>query len=200
MKKNPQELEELRQYALRIGASRALVLPTRQLAVRDSARAKCYIPACKFYGSSIMCPPHNPLTPDLTRKIVAEYEYGILFQLDAPVEDFVGEEWRRRHIPTELRHKEILAKLEGKAFYMGFPRAMGFAAGECSLCLPQNACAVLQGGSCAHPLQARPAMEACGFDVFAIAKKAGWELVPIGHSSTPQEVSCASLIGLVLVV
>jgi hypothetical protein len=42
-------------------------------------------------------------------------------------------------------------------------------------------------------------MEACGFDVFAIAKKAGWNLVPVGHSSTLQQVSCASLIGLVLV-
>jgi predicted metal-binding protein len=92
-----------------------------------------------------------------------------------------------------------VAKLEEKAFYMGFPRAMGFAAGECSLCLPAKACAVLGGEACAHPLRARPAMEACGFDVFAIARKAGWKLVPVGHSSTPQQVSCASLIGMVLV-
>jgi hypothetical protein len=42
-------------------------------------------------------------------------------------------------------------------------------------------------------------MEACGFDVFAIAKKVGWDLVPIGHSSNQKEVPCASLIGLVLV-
>ena len=147
-----------------------------------------------------MCPPHNPLTPDITRKIVSEYKYGILFQVDARVEDFVGKEWRKKHIPTELKHKEILAKLEGKAFYMGFSRAMGFAAGECSLCLPQKPCAVLQGDSCAHPLRARPAMEACGFDVFAIAKKIGWNLVPIGHSSAAREIRCASLIGLVLVV
>lgn len=199
MKKYPKKLEELRQYALEIGADRAIILPTNRLEIRHSARAKCYIPACKFYGSSIMCPPHNPLTPDITRKIVSEYSYGILFQVDARVEDFVGEEWRKRHIPTELRHKEILAKLEGKTFYSGFPRAMGFAAGECSLCLPQRPCAVLQGDACIHPLQARPAMEACGFDVFAIAKKVGWNLVPIGDSSNQKEVSCASLIGLVLV-
>jgi len=197
--KHPKELEELRRYALEIGSDRALVLPTRDLVIRESARAKCYIPACKFYGSSIMCPPHNPLTPEVTRAIAADYQYAILFQLDVPVEDFVGEEWRRRHVPAELLHKEIVAKLEGKAFYMGFPRAMGFAAGECSLCLPAKACSVLEGGACAHPLRARPAMEACGFDVFAIARKAGWKLVPVGHSSTPQRVSCASLIGMVLV-
>lgn len=194
------ELEKLRSHALEIGADRAVTIKAKDLVVRQSARWKCYIPACKFYGSSIMCPPHNPLHADLTRKIVAEYEYGILFQLDAPVEDFVGREWRKRHVPTEVKHKKILAQLEGRAFYMGFPRAMGFAAGECSLCLPQKPCAVLQGGTCIHPLQARPAMEACGFDVFAVAAKVGWKLVPIGHSSTPRSVPCASLIGLVLVI
>ena len=200
MKKYAKELEVIRDYALQIGADRARIVRASQLAVRQSARAKCYIPACKFYGSSIMCPPHNPLTPDITREIVSEYEYGILFQVDARVGDFVGEEWRTRHIPTELKHKEILARLEGKAFYLGFPRAMGFAAGECSLCVPRKPCAVLKGKECVHPLRARPAMEACGFDVFAIARKAGWKLVPVGHSSTPQNTSCASLIGLVLVV
>jgi predicted metal-binding protein len=200
LKKYPKELDVIRDYALQIGADRAEILRASQLVVRHSARAKCYIPACKFYGSSIMCPPHNPLTPDITRKIVSEYDYGILFQVDAPVEDFVGEGWRTRHVPTELKHKEILAQVEGKAFYLGFSRAMGFAAGECSLCLPQKPCAVLRGEPCTHPLRARPAMEACGFDVFAVAKKVGWDLVPIGHSSNPREVGCASLIGLVLVI
>jgi predicted metal-binding protein len=200
MKKHEKELETLKNYALEIGADRAIVISTDQLVVRHGAWAKCFIPGCKFYGSSIMCPPHNPLTPDVTRKIISEYEWGLLFQLDALVDDFVGDEWRRRHVTTELKHKEMVAKLEGKAFYMGFPLAMGFAAGECSLCLPEKPCAVLAGEPCRHPLRARPAMEACGFDVFTIAKKVGWDLVPIGHSSTREGVPCASLIGLILVV
>lgn len=147
-----------------------------------------------------MCPPHNPLTPDITKKIVAEYQYGIMFQLDARIEDFVGEKWRQLHVETELAHKKMVAELEGKAFHMGFPLALGFAAGECSLCLPAKRCAVLEGNECVHPLQARPAMEACGFDVFTIAKKVGWELVPIGHTSQAKDIPCASLIGLVLVI
>jgi len=198
--KQEKQLDILKDYACEIGADRALIIPTDQLVIRHSAWAKCFIPGCKFYGSSIMCPPHNPLKPDITRKIVAEYNWGLLFQLDAKVDDFVGAEWRSRHVPTEVKHKEIVAKLEGKAFYMGFPLAMGFAAGECSLCLPDKPCAVLAGDFCRHPLQARPAMEACGFDVFAIARNVGWDLVPIGHSSTPEDVPCACLIGLVLVV
>jgi predicted metal-binding protein len=198
--KNERELGLLRDFALEIGADRALIVPTDQLVIRHGAWAKCFIPGCKFYGSSIMCPPHNPLTPDVTRKIVDEYEWALIFQLDAAVKDFVGEHWRKRHVVTELKHKEMVAKLEGKAFYMGFHLAMGFAAGECSLCLPGKPCSVLSGDPCRHPLRARPAMEACGFDVFAIAKRIGWNLEPIGDSSTRKGVQCASLIGLILVV
>lgn len=194
-----EKLEELKEFAIGLGADRAVVISTEDLIVRTSAWAKCFIPACKFYGTSIMCPPHNPLKPDITAKIVREYKYGVLFQLDAPIHDFVGEEWRRLHVKTELAHKKMLAELEGKAFHMGFPLALGFAAGECSLCVPAKPCAVLQGNECAHPLQARPAMEACGFDVFSIAEKVGWKLVPIGHMSVAENIACASLIGLVLV-
>jgi predicted metal-binding protein len=194
-----QKLELLCKEALSLGAARAQAVPTSRLVVREAARAKCFVPLCRFYGSSAMCPPHNPLTPDVTRRILREYAWGVLFQLEARVEDFVGEGWRSRHLQTELRQKEMVARLEAQAFYMGFPLAMGFAAGECSLCLPLTPCAVLRGEPCAHPLRARPAMEACGFDVFAIAESLGWPLVPIGHSSRVEEVKCASLTGLVLV-
>ncbi|MEW5912306.1 MAG: DUF2284 domain-containing protein [Thermodesulfobacteriota bacterium] len=196
----PPELEQLRELALSMGAARAEVVPSGILDVRTSAWARCFIPACKFYGSSIMCPPHNPLTPEVTREIVAEYQWGLIFQLMAEVADFVGPEWRTRHVPTEIKHKEMVAELEGRAFHMGFARALGFAAGECSLCVPRQECSVLEGGECRHPLRARPAMEACGFDVFAIAAKLGWPLVTIGHRSQAEHVPCASLIGLVLVV
>ncbi len=195
-----EKLEQLKDYAVELGSHRAELVGTSHLTIRNSARAKCFIPACKFYGSSIMCPPHNPLTPEVTRGILSEFQYGVLLQLEAAVPDFVGEHWRRDHVSTELKHKEIVARLEGRAFHMGFPLAMGFAAGECSLCLPKQRCTVLSGKDCRHPLQARPAMEACGFDVFDIAKRVGWDLTPIGHESRRDEVPCASLIGLVLVV
>lgn len=195
-----EKLEKLRRFAEELGADRAVVIPTSDLVIRTTAWAKCFIPACKFYGSSIMCPPHNPLTPDITARIASEFSYGILLQLDVRVDDFVGKQWRQKHVTAELKHKEIVAKLEGQAFYMGFPLATGFAAGECSLCLPHTPCSVLEGKDCTHPLQARPAMEACGFDVFSIASRVGWEVVPIGHESTQETVACASLIGLVLVV
>lgn len=198
--KQPAKLEELKDYALSIGSARAEVMPAAELVVRTAAWAKCFIPGCKFYGSSIMCPPHNPLKPEITRQIVSEYDWALLFQLEAKVDDFVGEKWRTKHVPTELKHKEMVADLEGRAFHMGFHLAMGFAAGECSLCVPQKECTALTKGECRHPLRARPAMEACGFDVFAIVKKLGWPMVPIGHRSREKDIPCASLVGMVLVV
>lgn len=48
MAKYPRKLEELRDFAFDRGAHRALIVPTTQLTIRQSARAKCYIPACKF--------------------------------------------------------------------------------------------------------------------------------------------------------
>ena len=192
------KLDDLKEYALSLGAIRAEIIPTSKLVVREAARAKCYIPACKFYGSSIMCPPHNPLTPDITRKIVSEFSWGLIFQVKAKVEDFVGPNWRTGHLATELAHKEMLARIEGRAFHSGMHMAMGFAAGECSLCLPKVTCAILEGEECRHPLRARPAMEACGFDVFTIVDKIGWEMVPIGHESEVKSTPCASLVGLVL--
>ena len=171
-------MEKLRRYAEELGADRAVIIPTSDLVIRTTAWAKCFVPACKFYSSSIMCPPHNPLKPDVTTRIVSEFRHGILLQLDAKVDDFVGDKWRKKHVSTELKHKEIAAKLEGHACHMGFHLAMGFAVGECSLCLPHTPCSVLKGQDCTHPLQARPAMEACGFDVFTIARCVGWEIVP----------------------
>ncbi len=193
------KLQILCREAMALGCSRVRIVGTDLLVVREAARAKCYVPLCRFFGSSLMCPPHNPLTPEVTRKIIQEYSFALLFQLEARVEDFVGPDWRSTHLPTELRHKEILAELEARAFYMGFPLAMGFGAGECSLCLPSRPCSALRGEPCAHSLKARPAMEACGFDVFAIVEKVGWPMVPIGHRSRKEDVPCASLVGLVLI-
>ena len=97
------KLEELRRFAEELGADRAIVISTSDLVIRTAAWAKCFIPACKFYGSSIMCPPHNPLTPDVTERIVSEFAHAILLQLDVRVDDFVGDAWRQNHRSLSFR-------------------------------------------------------------------------------------------------
>ena len=89
---NMKKLEELRRFAEELGVDRAVVIPKSDLVIRTTAWAKFFVPACKFYGSSIMCPPHNPLTPNVTARIVSEFRHGILLQLDARVDDFVGDQ------------------------------------------------------------------------------------------------------------
>ena len=69
--------------------------------------------------------------------------------------DVVGDQFREREI-----------------FLRGAWKALGLGAGPCYLC---KAC-VLREGPCRHAELARPAMEACGIDVFTTVRSAGWEI------------------------
>lgn len=71
-----EKLETIKGEAISLGAARAEVLPTSRLVIREAARGNCFVPLCKFYGSSAMCPPHNPLTPEVTARLVREYRWG----------------------------------------------------------------------------------------------------------------------------
>ena len=54
---------------------------------------------------------------------------------------------------------------------LGYRFATGFKAGSCKLC-PE--CTVSNSkGTCRHPYQSRPSMEAVGIDVFKTAENAG---------------------------
>jgi predicted metal-binding protein len=67
--------------------------------------------------------------------------------------------------------KRIAAAMERELFLAGYYRAFGLGSGPCELC---ETCAFDKG--CRHPHQARPAMEACGIDVFATVRRAGFEV------------------------
>lgn len=85
--------------------------------------------------------------------------------------------------------KEIAAALERRLFLAGYYRALGLGSGPCLLC-PQ--CAMEEG--CRHADQARPAMEACGIDVFATARRHGFTIDVVRTHSDPQHY-----FGLVLI-
>lgn len=193
------DLDELVKLVERHGGE-AKVIDTRDIVVDERARLKCMYPPCRWYGSNIMCPPHLKLVPSVTRRIVRMYRYAVLIRLGTPVEDLAGPEWTKRHVPHELKLREVVSVVESEAHNMGYYFAMGFAAGECSLCLSQNIeCDALKTGRCRYPLKARPAMEAAGIDVFATVKKAGWEIHTISPTKDISLIPCASLYGLVLI-
>ncbi len=117
-----------------------------------------------------MCPPHSP-TPDQTRAMLDEYSRGVLFESEA------------------CDTKQIAAAVEHELFLAGHYKALGLGAGPCMLC---DTCAFDDG--CRHANKARPAMEACGIDVFATVRKHGFTIEVVRDADDRQRY-----FGLVLV-
>ena len=125
-------------------------------------RLKCQ-DGCGGYGGCLTCPPHSP-TPDQTRKVLDSYSVGYLI-----------------HWGPNAGGREVMAEIERQTFLMGLYKAFALASGPCSLC---RGCDLDQ--PCRHPQQARPAMEACGIDVFQTAHDAGFPLeVVTSRDDTP---------------
>jgi len=132
-------------------------------------RLKCQF-GCDGYGSNRHCPPHSP-KPSETRKVLDEYRRGLLFEAR------LGEVTR------------IAAQLERELFLAGHYKAFGLGAGPCDLC---KQCAFDRG--CRHSDAARPAMEACGIDVYATVRKHGFTIDVVRDATDPQHY-----FGLVLI-
>ncbi|HQG03042.1 MAG TPA: DUF2284 domain-containing protein [Thermoleophilia bacterium] len=70
---------------------------------------------------------------------------------------------------AESRRLNDAAKaLERELFLAGFHKTRAMGAGPCGACA--------EGKECPTPEKARPAMEACGVDVYTTVRNAGWEI------------------------
>jgi len=134
-------------------------------------RLKCQF-GCDGYGQCLVCPPFTP-TPEEMRKVLDAYRRAILI-----------------HFEAEAEIKAVVAELEREIFLRGAWKVFGLGAGPCYFC---KKCPVDER-QCRHAEQARPAMEACGIDVFSTVKKAGF---PIEVVRTARQ--CPNYYGLVLV-
>jgi predicted metal-binding protein len=137
--------------ALAAGADDAKLISPRTVATAQWVRLKCQF-GCGGYGRSLTCPPHSPL-PEKTALLLREYRAALLI-----------------HARRPIGMTRLTARLERRAFLDGYHRALGLGAGPCEIC---RACPPLSEGGCRHPERARPAMEACGIDVFATARRNG---------------------------
>ena len=172
MARKPKETDqhtELASRARRLGALEAKIVSAPTVETAPWVRWKCRY-GCGAYGSSLVCPPHSP-APEETRALLDSYETAVLFE--AP-----------RGEP-----KRVAVALERELFLDGYYKALGLGAGPCRLC---QECAYDEG--CRHPYEARPAMEACGIDVFATVRKHGFTVEVVKDESDPQHY-----FGLVLV-
>lgn len=142
------------------GAQEAVLIPTRKVVTAEWVRLKCRF-GCDGYGKRLCCPPITPV-PSVTRRVLDEYRTGLLYTYSGADAD----DARRRR-----RMERVLADLERTIFLDGFYKALALGAGPCRLCATCDT-----ARPCRHPDLARPAMEACGIDVYATCRNAGIEL------------------------
>lgn len=160
---------QLRQIALSAGAVAAKVISPATVETAAWVRWKCDF-GCSCWGSSLMCPPHTP-RPEQTRAMLDEFKRAVLFESGA------------------ADTKQIAVAVERELFLGGCYKSLGLGAGPCLVC---DGCAFSAG--CRHADRARPAMEACGIDVFATVRKHGFALEVVRAETDPQHYY-----GLVLV-
>ena len=155
----------------KLGVIDARVISPSDVVTAGWVRLKCQF-GCGGYGGAFVCPPYTP-TPDEMRKVLDTYRKAMLI-----------------HFTPEAEVKTIVVELEREIFLRGAWKALGLGAGPCYCC---KECAVGKG-ACRYPEHARPAMEACGIDVFTTARKAGF---PIEVIRTKHQ--CPNYYGLILV-
>ncbi|MBA7670522.1 hypothetical protein ES703_78668 [subsurface metagenome] len=152
-------LEGFCEKSIQLGASKAKIIKAEEIAVADWVRLKCQY-GCGGYGERLTCPPYSP-TPSETRRIIAGYKRGILMKFRSCQE--CGDQ-------GAVDIHKVVAEMERDLFLLGFYAAFGMACGPCNLCTECNL------EECQKPDLARPSMEACGIDVYATARKAGFKI------------------------
>ncbi len=155
------DLEHFITRACELGAAGAKVIDPSSIATAAWVRLKCQY-GCGGYNSSLCCPPHSP-TPEQTRRVIDCYQHALLI-----------------HCKPGVDVKELVATLEYEVFLAGHYKALALGCGPCRLC---ESCTF---GSCLHPDRARPAMEACGIDVFTTARINGFPIEVVAAYSCDQ--------------
>lgn len=198
--KTPQ-FDFLKESALKLGAIDAKVVQSDHIFVEDRVTLKCR--GCVGYGKKLTCPPHVP-TPEEFRRILGEYQYGLLVKFKSPartdddVVKSIYKYWLDPAAPTDKKEKasvfwneyfdyskEILLtmlELEKAAFNEGYTFAVAFVNGSCRLCEKCN----LENGICLHPNMARIPEHAVGINMKKTAQEAGMALkFPIKGNPEP---------------
>jgi len=175
-------MSDLQKYAkksLSMGITRAKIIKTTTIVVANWVRLKCQF-GCDGYGMRLTCPPFSP-TPEYTQKMLGDYSKALLMQIENIPPD------KRARIGKKLR--SIVAGLEREIFLDGYYKAFGMASGPCHVC---RTCHIEEG--CKYPDQARPAMEACGIDVYQTMRNNGFKLEVVRS-----EEACCSYNALILI-
>lgn len=153
MPASKQSFEKYMKMAKKMGAAEAKVISTHTVVTAPWVRIKCQY-GCTGYNKRLTCPPHSP-TPEETDKIVKCYRTAILL-----------------HGNDHTDLTRVVSQLEQKVFLDGYYKAFGMGSGPCRLCEDCN----VDEKRCNQAWDARPAMEACGIDVFQTARNNGFPI------------------------
>jgi len=156
-------------HAVELGALEAKRIEASSIVTAPWVGWKCRY-GCGGYNTSLCCPPHSPTWLE-TREVLAAYKHAILIHC------------REVGVSTA-----IVCGLEREIFLAGYYKAFGMGNGPC------RSCGRCNFKRCANPEQARPAMEACGIDVYATVRANGYPIEVVKDSSDE-----ANYYGLVLI-
>jgi predicted metal-binding protein len=156
-------LDKYLKKAVALGALDAKIIPADSVVTAAWVRLKCQF-GCGGYGQCLTCPPHSP-APEKTAEIISCYRKAILL-----------------HGGEHSEMTEIAVALEREIFLDGYYKAFAMGAGPCQLC---NKCNIANN-ECKNPEKARPAMEACGIDVYQTARNNGFQIEVVKNNSSRQ--------------
>ena len=148
----PGSLARYIRRAKELGALGGRIIGPRDVVCAEWVRLKCEF-GCDGYGQCRTCPPHSP-TPERTRRVVDEYRRLLLV-----------------HVRRGSGVTPLVVRLEREIFLDGYHKAFAWGAGPCPLCKECD-----PTGPCSHADRARPAMEACGIDVYSTARRNGFSI------------------------
>jgi predicted metal-binding protein len=187
-------MNELKNEALSLGASDAVVIPAAMVSIEDRIVELCREPLCDGYGKSLHCPPHA-MKPTEARKLLKSFHTALLFKVDVAPSLLLSDE---RFEAFKVIYNTA-SKLEEAAVRSGYALSRGFAAGSCKSVFCRNLpCKALTDKAlCRYPSLARPSMEAVGINVFRLVREAGWEIHFIARDSDPEKIPKGLLAGLV---
>jgi predicted metal-binding protein len=194
--RNP-KLQALIAFALKSGATGAVVVSTQAIVVDEALARRCLEPRCENYWLSKGCPPHVA-GPRAFENLLKKYSQALFFKIDLPKEILYSSDNREIF---QLLH-EMAADLEKQAIKTGFPEARAYAGGSCKtiFCRDHLACQALsENGKCRNPDAARPSMSGFGIHVAKLFEAAGWSMNWTARNQDSLPIPMANVSGLVLI-
>lgn len=190
--------DNLKDEAIKLGATACAILPSQKIQVKHSLAALCnadYV--CPNYGLGAGCPPHVG-GPDTFRQWQSQSRYSIIIKIELPTSIMFSSEGKN---VMRLLH-QIVATVERSAVKKGFENSKAFAGGSCKhlFCESRKSCCVMEESSpCPHTAKARPSMSGFGIDVSQLMLSCGWSGQKAKQAAASDHQDTSWIAGLILV-